>query len=44
MQWADVLTNPWLQNLPFKVELNRTVTSVRVARLQSQSSSERSHG
>ena len=23
MQWADVLANPWLQNLPFKVELNR---------------------
>ena len=23
MQWADVLNNPWLQNLPFKIELNR---------------------
>lgn len=23
MQWADVLANPWLQNLPFKIELNR---------------------
>lgn len=23
MQWADVLKNPWLQNLPFKIELNR---------------------
>ena len=23
MQWADVLSNPWLQNLPFKIELNR---------------------
>jgi Uma2 family endonuclease len=23
MQWSDVLSNPWLQNLPFKIELNR---------------------
>ena len=23
MQWSDVLNNPWLQNLPFKIELNR---------------------
>ncbi len=23
MQWADVIANPWLQNLPFKIELNR---------------------
>ena len=23
MQWADVIDNPWLQNLPFKIELNR---------------------
>lgn len=23
MQWADVINNPWLQNLPFKIELNR---------------------
>ena len=23
MQWADVLNNPRLQNLPFKIELNR---------------------
>ena len=23
MQWAEVLNNPWLQNLPFKIELNR---------------------
>lgn len=23
MQWADVLNNPLLQNLPFKIELNR---------------------
>ncbi len=23
MQWADVIDNPWLRNLPFKIELNR---------------------
>ncbi len=23
MQWAEVIDNPWLQNLPFKIELNR---------------------
>jgi Uma2 family endonuclease len=23
LQWADVLANPFLQNLPFKIELNR---------------------
>jgi Uma2 family endonuclease len=23
VQWADVINNPWLQNLPFKIELNR---------------------
>ncbi len=23
MQWSDVIANPYLQNLPFKIELNR---------------------
>ena len=23
MEWAEVLNNPFLQNLPFKIELNR---------------------
>ena len=23
MQWSDVISNPYLQNLPFKIELNR---------------------
>jgi len=23
MDWAEVLSNPFLQNLPFKIELNR---------------------
>ena len=23
MQWADVMSNPWLKDLPFKIELNR---------------------
>lgn len=23
MQWSDVVDNPYLQNLPFKIELNR---------------------
>jgi hypothetical protein len=23
MRWADVIDNPLLQNLPFKIELNR---------------------
>lgn len=23
MQWSDVLRNPFLQNLPFKIELNK---------------------
>jgi len=23
MQWSDVIDNPLLQNLPFKIELNR---------------------
>lgn len=23
MHWSEVLANPWLQNLPFKIELNR---------------------
>ncbi len=22
MQWAEVLAKPWLQNIPFKIELN----------------------
>lgn len=30
MQWADVLSTPWLQNLPFKIKLNRR-GGVRVA-------------
>jgi hypothetical protein len=23
MQWSDVINNPYLQDLPFKIELNR---------------------
>ncbi|MGB5687125.1 MAG: hypothetical protein WBM35_15055 [Candidatus Electrothrix sp.] len=23
MEWAEVISNPFLQNLPFKIELNR---------------------